>query len=126
MPRLEAIEPVTRIAPFFASIIAGRTFWIAQNTLSQVDPDGLLETRRVERDERGEAAGQPGIGEQRLDRAEMRRGGIERGVELVLLADVGGKARGVVADLGRLLVEHLLAPRDQRDLARRVRPAVSR
>ena len=33
MPRFEPIEPVTRMTPFLASIIAGSTFWIAQNTL---------------------------------------------------------------------------------------------
>ena len=32
MPRFEPMLPVTRIAPFFASIIGGSTFWIAQKT----------------------------------------------------------------------------------------------
>lgn len=33
MPRLLAIEPVTRIAPAALAIIGPMTFWMAQNTL---------------------------------------------------------------------------------------------
>ena len=45
----------------------------------------------------------------------MRSGGIERGVELVLLTDVGGEPGGVLADGRDRLVEQLPAPRDKRD-----------
>ena len=81
----------------------------------EIDPDGLLEHRRLERHGGREAAGQPGVGEQALDGTEMHGCGIQRRVELVLFPDIGREACGARADLGGDFLERFLAPGDQRD-----------
>jgi hypothetical protein len=61
-----------------------------------------------------------------LDRTEPRRRGIERGVELGLVANVGGKSGGILAYPGDRLFEQFLIARRSARLSHRDSPAIAR
>jgi hypothetical protein len=82
----------------------------------QVDVDGVLERRRVDREDRVRWRCDPRIGDHHVDPAKALCAAVGRAPQRVEVGDVGLQGGGtVLAELGAQRLQRLPAPPDERD-----------